>query len=112
MADKMSDDAADFTPPEFAGKVVVFYIGSMASGTWGESGVVLDYVSIRTIAGRRFIVGRLPEAVGDQWLWGLHGGIAWESVAHYLAFNSVEDYKSRVPKPALSLWKRIVGSLG
>lgn len=106
------DKVSEVVPPEFDGKVVVFYISGMASQVWGERGVVLNYVSIREVAGRRFVVGRAVEAEGDEWLWGLQGGIAWDSVAHYLVFDSVDDYRARAAAPAKSLWERLKGNAG
>lgn len=110
----MSDAAetSELVPPEFEGKVVVFFVAGMASQVWGERGVVLNYISLREVGGRRFAVGRAVEAVGDEWLWGLQGGIAWDSVAHYLVFDSVEDYKKRASTPSKSIWERFKGNAG
>ena len=94
--------------PDFTGKLVVFYVAGSGANSWGDSGVVLQYVEFRRIGGRLFIVGRMPEKVGVEWVWNLQSGIAWDAVAHYLVFDSQEDYERRTAKAQPGLLKRLV----
>ena len=93
--------------PDFLGKLVVFYITGAGATSWGDSGVVMDFIDFRRIGNRLFVVGRLPQAVGAEWVWSLQSGIAWDSVAHYLVFDSLEDYQRRTAKAKPGLFKRV-----
>ena len=99
------------TMPDFTGKIVIFYLTGTAADTWGAAGVAMGYINPRVVAGRVVLEGRLPQVGGDAWAWGLHAVVAWESVAHYLVFNSLEEYKQRAPvKPGF--WQRVKNLVG
>ena len=98
--------------PDFSGKIVIFYLAAMGPETWGASGIALNYINPRVVGGRVILEGRLAEAVGEPWAWGLHAGVAWDSVAHYLVFNSLDEYKQRAPVATPGLWQRIKNLAG
>ena len=91
--------------PDFTGKVVVFYLKGGGTRSWGEC-VVLDYIAFKRMGGQLFVVGRMPPAVGTEWIWALQSGIAMDSVAHYLVFDSLEDYKQRAGRTEPSFWQK------
>jgi hypothetical protein len=94
-----------FDLPDFGGKLVALYF---TSGT-GETGVVMEYVEPRQIGGRLFLTGRMPEASESQWAAKLQGGIAWDSVVHYILFESHEDYMRRFSLGKTGWWSRLFG---
>lgn len=93
--------------PDFSGKVVVLYIYNAPRGC--EDGVVLEYPSFEKREGRTFLTGRIPEVEGQEWVSNLQSAVAWESVIHYLIFNSIEDYKKRVINFKPTFFQKIMG---
>ena len=93
--------------PDFYGKVIVVYVANAPHGI--QDGIVLEFASIEKYAGRLFIVGRVPSVDGSSgdWSANLQGGVAWDSVAHYLIFDSREDYMRRMRKHNKPLLQRI-----
>jgi hypothetical protein len=73
--------------PDFRGKVVVFY-ASEKCYTWP----LLDPV-FEMRCGRLFVAGKSPDR--GKWSDGLSVGVAWDAVASYLIYDSVEDYTAR-----------------
>lgn len=72
--------------PDFTGKVVAVYLANASRGI--QDGVILEYATFKNLGGRLFLVGRAPELEGMEWVSHLHGAIAWDSVQHYLIFDS------------------------
>ena len=95
--------AADL--PDFSGKVVVFYVSDPPAGI--DNGVVLEYVELRSHGGRLFLVGRVPEKMDSAWVARLPAGVAWDSVIHYVVFDSREDFERRTSTPRPGLLRRI-----
>jgi hypothetical protein len=95
--------------PDFYGKVIVIYVSNAPHGI--QDGIMLEFASLEQYAGRLFIVGRVPSIDGSSgdWSANLQGGVAWDSVTHYLIFDSREDYIRRMPKPAKPLLQRVFG---
>ena len=93
--------------PDFVGKIVVFYVSSPPAGI--DAGVVLEYVEFRSYGGKPFLVGRVPEKIESAWVSRLQAGIAWESVVHYLVFDSREDYERRTLSARQGLLGRLLG---
>jgi hypothetical protein len=69
----------------------------------------MEYIEPRQVAGRLFLVGRIPEASDSQWAAKLQGGVAWEFVVHYVIFDSHEDYRWRATIGNPGLWRRLFG---
>jgi hypothetical protein len=77
-----------------------------------EAGVTMEYVELRRVGGRLFAVGRLPEGVGDEWASRLESGVAWDSVVHYVVFESREDLQRRLGPAKPGFLARLTGSAG
>jgi hypothetical protein len=80
--------------PDLAGKFVVVYVSSPP--TEMNAGVTLEFGEFRRMGGRLFLLGRLPEKIASEWVVGLQGAVAWDSVVHYVVFRSRDDYQNRV----------------
>jgi hypothetical protein len=95
--------------PDFDGKLVVLYVSNPARAI--QDGIVLEYASFVDYGGKVFVSGRVPEIddAGLQWVSNLKAGVSWETVNHYLIFNSREDYMARVGNVKPSLLHRIFG---
>ncbi len=94
--------------PDFSGKVVVLYVSNASRAI--EDGIVLESPSFTKHGGRLFVVGRVPQLHDDRagWAVNLEGGIAWESVNHYLVFDSCEEYIRRIRKVKSPLLRRLL----
>ena len=96
--------------PEFKGKVVALYVANPPACL--QNGIVFEYASFARQGGRLFVVGRLPEysPYDNNWNAKLQGGIPWDSVVHYILFDSHEDYAKRCPPVSKDSWrKRLFG---
>jgi hypothetical protein len=98
-------DASDL--PDFSGKVVIFYVSNPPAGI--DGGVVLEFVEFRLYGGKHYLIGRVPERVESAWVSRLQAGIAWDSVLHYLMFDSREDYERRTSSAKPGLLRRLLG---
>ena len=58
----------------------------------------MEHVEFKRLGGRLFVIGRVPEMLGSEWVSQLHSAIAWDSVVHYLVFESHEDFRTRMAK--------------
>ena len=81
--------------PDFDGKLLVLYVSGAPPSF--ENGTFLEFASFTAYGGRLFVVGRMPSMRGE-WFANIQSGVAWDSVNHYLVFDSVEDYHDRVPQ--------------
>ncbi len=79
--------------PDFSGKLVAFYVADPSRALSG--GVFLEYPEFKVLGGRLFVVGRSPQIHGLDWASNLPATVAWDSVIHYLVFDSREDYLAR-----------------
>ena len=92
--------------PDFGGKVVYFFLKD--SPHIGETGaVILEYMYFEKRGDRVFLIGKIPELQGMEWVANCQAAIAWDSVVHYIEFKSMEDYKARVGKFKPTLMERI-----
>jgi hypothetical protein len=78
------------TMPDFAGKIVVFYMAS------GAASLSLESIEASLLGGRATLVGRVPQFSGDEWISTLPAAVVWEHVSHYIVFDSHEDYRRRM----------------
>jgi hypothetical protein len=92
--------------PDFNGKVVAFYVADPTQALTG--GVLLEYASFKRQGERLFVVGRVPAVSESAWVSNLPGGVAWDSVIHYLVFESREDYLTR-GKHERGVLRRVLG---
>jgi hypothetical protein len=92
--------------PDFANKVIWI---EMAGAPESRVGVLLEYVQFRKFAGRVFLIGRMAEWDISGWLAGTEAAVAWDSVIHYLAFKSREDYQQRATTHKPSLRDKVFG---
>lgn len=93
--------------PDFSGKLVILYLANAAPSI--QEGTLLEYASFKEFGERLFIVGRVPSVDEDgQWVANLKSGVAWDSVNHYLIFDSREDYINRVSKAKIPFFQRIL----
>ena len=84
------------TLPNFTDKVVTFYVADAPRGI--EAGIAMEHVEFKRLGGRLFVNGRVPEMLGSEWVSQLESAIAWDSVVHYLIFESHEDFRTRMAK--------------
>jgi hypothetical protein len=89
--------------PDFKDKIVALYVANAPPSI--SAGAVLEHASFKRLDGRLFVVGRAPAFVGSNWVSNLEAAVAWDSVVHYLIFQSREDYLSRM-KVATPWWRR------
>jgi len=103
----MSEDATlQKDLPDFRGKLVVFYLADPTQALAG--GVLLEFPEFKVLAGRTFVVGRSPELIGMEWASNLPSAVAWDSVLHYMVFDSRADYLERGMKPQKSPIDRLL----
>ena len=95
----MSDEAV---LPDFSGKTVVVYAANAPSGI--ADGVVLEYPEFKRFNDRLFLIGRMAQIEGS-WARNAQCGIHWDSVVHYLIFNSTEDFLSRAKPPKSGIFR-------
>jgi len=77
--------------PQFAGRV----LSVLCAGE--DTGQLIYDPSFEEQGGRLFLVGLVPEdASRDNWMEGLTGAIAWETVQDYVIFDSMQDYLTRL----------------
>jgi hypothetical protein len=93
--------------PDFKGKTVIFYVSGASRAI--QDGIVMEYVSFVTHNNKLFVKGRLSKVFGGEWVSNLQSGIAWDSVAHYIVFDSQEDYIKRVGEARVPLLQRLFG---
>jgi hypothetical protein len=91
--------------PDFTGKVILFYVASAPSAL--DGGILMRHVEFQRIDGRLFAIGRVPEAEGVDWVANLKASVVWESVTHFLVFDSIQEYERRVRRWRPSLWRRV-----
>lgn len=84
----------DDTLPDFTGKVVTFYVADAPRAI--DAGIAMEYLEFKRFGGRLFVTGRVPEISDSQWVSRLQSAIAWDSVVHYLVFDSQEDFRARM----------------
>lgn len=96
--------------PDFAGKVVLFYLANSPSSV--EAGVTMEYIEPRLVGGRLFLVGRTPEQIGQEWVSQLQAGIAWDAVVHYVVFDSRDEFQARMGQVRHGLVERLFGRAG
>lgn len=90
--------------PDFSQKVIWF---ELAGAPVDRAGVLMEYVELRSQAGRMFAVGRMLESDASGWLSGVEAAVAWDAVIHYLVFRSREDYEARSVTHKPSLRERV-----
>lgn len=94
--------------PGFQGKIGIFYLANASHAV--QDGVVLEYPTLKAYGDKLFVVGRIPLIEGNEnWVSNLQSGIAWESVCHYIIFDSREAYQSRIGSAKIPLLQRIFG---
>ena len=84
------------TLPNFNHKVVTFYVADAPRGI--ETGIAMENVEFKRLGGRLFAIGRVAAMAGSEWVSHLQSAIAWDSVVHYLVFDSPEDFSTRMAK--------------
>jgi len=104
MAGDVRDGVVGDELPDFSGKVVLFYVTSLAGGM--ANGVVVEQAEFRRFGQKLFVVGRTPEKTDSMWASRLENGVAWDAVVHYLVFASREEYERRMANAAPGLAKR------
>jgi hypothetical protein len=93
--------------PNFSGKIVALYLANASRGI--QDGIVLEYAEFKSMGGRLFLIGRSPEIEGMEWVSHLQGAVAWDSVQHYLIFDSVDDYRQRMAKDKPGFMSKVFG---
>lgn len=84
--------------PDFRGKVIAVYYMSKSLPDVGA----LEEPTFERQGGRLFLVGRVPRGVGEgDWNAGLMTYIAWDCIAEYTVFLSVEEFHRRMGKSSL-----------
>lgn len=99
----------DHSLPDFSGKLVLFYTSHAPRGI--QDGILMEYVSFTRYGDRLFLTGRIPsmDENGIDWVSNLQSGIAWDSVIHYVIFQSREEYLSRTETTKIPLLQRLFG---
>jgi hypothetical protein len=78
--------------PDFSGKVLVIYL----TGQGVQDAVVIEYAKLETRAGKLFLVGRIPELEGQEWMSNCETACAWDSIIQYVEFKSLKDYQEHM----------------
>jgi hypothetical protein len=91
--------------PDFSGKIVVLYLRGASRPI--QDGVVVEFPTFERFGGRLFLLGRVPDFVGSDWVSHLQHGLAWDDVISYLIFDSREQYVQRMRRSKRSLWRKI-----
>ena len=94
--------------PDWSGKLVLLYLSGAPHGV--EAGVVFEYPEFRLLGSRLFLLGRIPEVHGQQWVAKLQLGVAWDSVVSYLVFDSRDDYQQRMSSAKPTGFRRLLSS--
>jgi hypothetical protein len=92
--------------PEFADKLLIVYVSNPPRGM--DAGVFLEFSSFQHYGGRLFLTGRVPEKGDSGWASRLPAAVAWDSVVHYLVFDSRDDYERRTAKEQGTLRRRLL----
>ena len=103
----MSDASA---LPDWSGKLVLLYVSDAPHGV--EDGVVFEYPEFRVLGARLFLLGRIPEVHGHEWVAKLQSGVAWDSVVSYVLFDSREDYQQRMATAQPTGLRRLLSPRG
>jgi len=48
--------------------------------------------------GRLFVVGQTAKIEGEEWISGVEGGVAWDSVITYVLFPSLSELNNRIKR--------------
>jgi len=81
--------------PSFRGKVLTIYFLDRA--TSGDTGSIIEDPRWEQQAGRLFLVGTVPHGVSPgDWNGGLVSAVAWDAIAEYTVFDSIDEYRQRV----------------
>ena len=78
--------------PDFKGKIVTFYCANIPP----EYATSLVSPSFEQQAGRLFVVGNSATHLRSHWDDGLYSAVAWDQVASYVVFESLDEYQTRV----------------
>ena len=92
--------------PDFAGKLLILYVSNPPRGM--EAGAFLEFAEFKQYGGRLFLVGRVPERGDSGWASRLPSAIAWDSVVHYLVFETREDYERRAARAEGTIRRRLM----
>ena len=94
--------------PSFSGQLVLVNLGVASTNDRGAEGWLLEYPEWKTVGGRLFLVGRLPEIFGNEWVAGREVAVAWEQVTSYVRFDSREQYQQHAAKHKPTLRERFL----
>lgn len=92
--------------PDFAGKLLVLYLSNPPRRM--EAGVLLEFATFKRYGDRLFLVGRVPERGDSGWASRLPSAVAWDSVVHYLVFDTREDYERRTARAQRTIRRRFM----
>jgi hypothetical protein len=82
--------------PNFRGKVLTIYFEGRANIA---DGAIIEDPRLERQAGRLFLMGRVPHGVNPgDWNGGLTSAIAWDAVAEYTVFDSIDEYRKRIDR--------------
>jgi hypothetical protein len=98
-------DMAEDELPDFSGKVVLFYVASPPAGL--ANGVIMEQAEFRRFGGKLLVIGRTPDKTDPMWASHLQSGVAWDSMVHYLVFDSRAEYERRMSDATPGLAKRL-----
>jgi hypothetical protein len=97
--DELKDDL------DFSGKVLLVYL----AGQRVQDSIAIEYAKLETRAERLFLVGRIPEMEGQEWLSNCTTAIAWDSINQYIEFKTKKDYQERIRKGVKPTIRRKLG---
>jgi hypothetical protein len=81
------------TFPDFNGKLVSLSING------DNYSYTMEQAHFESLGGRAFLVGIVPHGGSkSNWSKGAQCAVAWDSVTHYLVFDSVEHYRTALAK--------------
>ena len=94
--------------PDLSGRLLQLFLSRAGASEDSVSMFLLEYAKWQHIGGRLFLVGRVPEAEGSEWVAGREAAVAWDSVSCYVSFRSRDEYQESAAKYRPSLKERFL----
>lgn len=94
--------------PGFGGCVLHGAISGDGSGEYAVQSVLIGYPEWREIAGRLFLIGRVPEISRNDWITGRDMAVAWDAISTFVVFRSGEEYRDSYGRYKPSLKERFI----
>ena len=94
--------------PDLSGRLLQLFLSRAGASEDSVSVFLLEYAKWQHIGGRLFIVGRVPETKGSEWVAGREAAVAWDGVSCYVSFRSRDEYEESAASYKPSLKERLL----